>query len=145
MDQEKKAQGKTAIEVANKWATDFAEAYRSHEAWRVAALFAEDVDRLHVCGDQVIGAEHMRAEIEAFYEKLFAERPNISEDLEIESARFLSPELMLIDGTWILQGYHGGQPPSGRFVVINKHKAGMWSVVSSRILLPSSFLTEVGE
>ena len=143
MNGQKGWQGTSAVEVARKWATDFEAAYSSHEAQRVAYLFAEDVDRRFICEDEILRKERGRPEVDLFYEKLFSEHPEIQEYLTIESARFLSADLMVIDGVWCVEGYGGGGPSSGLFMVVNKRDAGGWSVVSSRVLLPRRSQREI--
>ncbi len=142
MIQDRKLQDSTAIKIANKLAADFSEAWNSHEASSFADLWAEDADRIHICGDQVIGEEHGRTECVAFYEKIFSGQPNIAEKLEIESAHFLSAELILIDGKWSIQGFQGENSPNGRIVWIIRNENGGWSVVSCRVLYPSNFISE---
>ena len=140
MKTDRHTQDKAALDIANKWAKAFIDATNSHDASRIASLFTEDADRVNICENQVLDAEYGRSEIEVNYGKLFADEPSLSQDLNVESSRFLSPELMLIDGTWSIQNLHDGKTPGGRFIVINKYEAGRWLLISSRILFNGSTL-----
>lgn len=123
----------SADEVAVKDAIKaFAEAFNSHDAKAVAAQFTSLAELENQVGHVTKG----NAPIYEVFHKLFTENPKIKLQLEIQSIRFLSPELSIEEGISTMSG--GGAegveapPHQDRYTITHIKQEGKWLVASAR-------------
>ena len=117
---------------------EFEQAVSNADAKAIGALFVEDSDLV----DQAGTMHHGRAAIEERYRELF-EGPykGAQARLEIESIRFVRPDIAILDGTYELNGMTStdGLPlgiVKGTYTNISVKENGQWMIHCSRPMLP---------
>ena len=113
-------------------AEKFVIAYNAKDAAALAALFAENGEITSLAAEETISG---RADIQAYYEELFAEDDAPAIAIEVSSVRLVAPNLAIEDGI-----YH--QSPAGDddapkhsttyTAALLKNDAGVWQIASSR-------------
>src|SRR5580700_6884057 len=80
---------------------DYIDAFNHHDGTAVAAAFTEDADRTTVRGE----VSHGRGEIEKSYTGLFAGMlKNSHRTATVKSARFLTPDIAIVEADYVLSG-----------------------------------------
>lgn len=124
-----------APEIAGlqKAAADFVTAYNKQDATAIAALFTEDGEMADLSGTNLTSG---RDEIQARYEQIFSDDPlNIA--IEVDSVRFVAPNLAIEDGTFHLTPAddESAPPRSTTYTaVLIQDDAGAWRIASTRSL-----------
>jgi uncharacterized protein (TIGR02246 family) len=117
---------------------EFERAVSGADVKAIGALFVEDSDLV----DQAGAMHHGRAAIEERYQKLFdGAYKGAQANLEVTSARFVRPEIAIVDGTYELNGIKSpeGLPLGavhGMFTNIWVKQNGQWMIHCSRPMLP---------
>lgn len=106
----------------------FVKAYVNQDAAAIAALFSPDAEYIDESGTEYRG----RDEIETTLKEFIKDHPKASLSLEIESLRFLTPELAVEDGASMCVCDEGGPAHRSRYTAIHTKVDGKWLVASSR-------------
>jgi uncharacterized protein (TIGR02246 family) len=112
--------------VLRQSAADFAAAYNSRDAKKIAAQFAPQGEMVNERG-----AIQGREAIEKAFAEQFAESLKYKMSLQIDSLRFLSDNLAVEEGR-LVQTSDEGDLPHDRYLVIHVREGGKWQVASAR-------------
>jgi uncharacterized protein (TIGR02246 family) len=104
----------------------FIAAYNRGDAKAVAAFWTPDATYIDQVGQEYQG----RAAIEQLYEKVFAARKGAELTIDVTSAKQLSPDVVLEDGTTEVTSTGGGPGTAARFTAVLVKKDGEWYLQS---------------
>jgi uncharacterized protein (TIGR02246 family) len=108
------------------------DAFNRGDAKTWASVYADDADFIHESGDVLRGP----AEIEKGFAKGFADNPGLRVNAVLTEERFLTPEIVLEDGTWRVTGARDDRATEGRWTAVWMFRDGKWRVVSHRGWIP---------
>jgi uncharacterized protein (TIGR02246 family) len=107
--------------------TKFVKAYNAGDAKGVAALFTPDALILNKDGDEAQG----RKAIEQTFAEAFKESPKMNLKVNVESIRFLGPNLALETGT--TEETVPGEPPEREsYTVLHARRNGKWQMAMAK-------------
>jgi len=109
-----------------------AEAFNRNDAKAWAAVYADDAEFIHETGQVAEG----RAAIQKLFAKIFADNKGIRVTAGTTKERFITPEIVLEDGTYRLTGQKDGGPSEGRYTTVWVHRNGQWLLLSHRSWVP---------
>jgi uncharacterized protein (TIGR02246 family) len=118
----------------------FVKEYNAHQADKVAALFAPDARMVFRDGTEVNGT----AEIKQAFEEEFAQRPKAAISVDVDSIRFLTPDVAVEEGVTSLFPDGETLTSQGRYTVLHLKKDGGWKMQSARVVEEES-LSAYGE
>jgi uncharacterized protein (TIGR02246 family) len=116
-----------------KAAADFVAAYNKQDAAAIAALFTEEGEMTDRSGTHLTSG---RDEIQARYERIFSDDP-LHIAIEVDSVRFVAPNLAIEDGTYHLTPADDGSAPprsTSYTAVLIQDGTGAWRIASTRSL-----------
>jgi len=126
-----------AADAPNKTAADekairataqgFVQAFDAADAKAVGVLWAEDSEYTDESGQ----SHHGRAAIEALYAGLFKQHPGATMTVNIESIRFLGPDIAVEKGIARLK-VPSGDASAARYTVVHVRRDGKWIMVDCR-------------
>lgn len=121
-----------AVEDALK---NFAAAFNDHKADEVAALYTTNAELVDQAGRVTRG----RAAIQEVLSKLFVEQPQVKIQMDVQSIRFLSPELAVEDGISTMTSGSQEAPTihRDRYTVTHIKHDGKWLMASARDWAPT--------
>lgn len=102
----------------------FVEAYNLQDASAVAELFLPKAQILDADDNAVEGREN----IAALFAAVFEEHPETGIEIEIDSIRFIGPNLALETGASVTVPPEGGIPEAGRYSCLHIRQDGKWSM-----------------
>src|SRR3984957_17808971 len=111
-----------------KRAEAFVEAFHKGDAKAVAAFWTTDGDYTDLTGKRLTGRE----EIEKSFTAFFTENKGAKVRIEIESLRFITPEVAIEDGMTAVLSPDGGPPSRAKYTIVNVKKDGQWQIGSVR-------------
>lgn len=111
-----------------KRVADFIAAFNKGDAKAVAAFWTAEATYVDQAGREIKG----RPAIEKLYEKVFAGQKGAKLAVNVASARLLSPEVALEDGTTEITPADGGPGTIARFSAVLVKKDGEWFFESVR-------------
>lgn len=115
----------TDAEVAIRASVEeFAKAYNAHDAKAVAELFLPQAQIVDENDITIQGREN----IQNLFADVFAESPETTINIEIESIRFIGTSLAVETGTTTTVPPAGQSPEVGRYSVLHILKDGKWSM-----------------
>jgi uncharacterized protein (TIGR02246 family) len=118
-----------AKRVAEGLRAEYLKTYNAHDVRAVTALFAQNAAVTYPRGEMARGRDAVQQRFRAF----FAEYDNVKLDIVIESARFNSPQVLLVD---IVAELSDGPPhiPPRTFhtVVFQRQGEGQWRIATIR-------------
>ncbi|MGI9241801.1 MAG: SgcJ/EcaC family oxidoreductase [Verrucomicrobiales bacterium] len=127
------AEDSAAKEISIKSADAYVAAFNKGDAAGIAALFTEDAHYTVDSGDLIEG----RAEIESRTKAFFSASPDARLGLVVESARFLTPEVILEKGFARVSGTD--DPDMTRYSATQVKKDGKWLIAElEETTLPSA-------
>ncbi len=106
----------------------FVKAYAGRDAAAIAALFAPEAEYVDEEGTEFRGRDEIELTLKAFFEKY----PKAGLAMEIESLRFVTPELAIEDGISACFPDEAGPAHRSRYTAIHSKIDGKWLVASSR-------------
>src|SRR5262245_58541978 len=118
----------------------FVEAFNSHKADALAALFHPDARMTLRDGTQFDG----RDEIKKSFEAAFAETPKTAISVVVDSIRFLTPDVAVEEGTTSMFPDGDTLTAKSRYTVVHVKKNGRWLMQSVRVVEEES-LSAYGE
>jgi uncharacterized protein (TIGR02246 family) len=116
------------LDAIRAQAEKFVDAFNSHDAKALAALWTAEGEYIDNTGRTLIG----RDAIEKDYAALFAENPDVKIKIAIDSLRLLSGGVAVEDGRAIVQPLPPGAPGVGRYRAIHAKADGKWLMASVR-------------
>lgn len=120
---------RAADEAAIRKAAEvFAEAYNAHDAAGVAALFAVEAEIV----DDVGNTLHGRDAIQETFASIFAETPEATIEVAVDSIRFLSASLAVEFGSTSVTPAPGETPEKNRYTVLHVKREGQWLMALAR-------------
>ena len=110
-------------------------AYNKHDAAELAKHYATDAEVVYSDGKRHSG----RAQYQKAMEDYFKSNPKVKTSGKLTSRRFLSPTLVMDEGTWTDTGLNGPGPKtqSGTYLAILEKRDGNWITISERGYLGS--------
>ncbi len=111
-----------------KRAEAFVEAFHKGDAKAVAEFWTTDGDYTDVSGKRHSGRETIQKSFTAF----FAENKGAKLRIEIESLRFITPEVAIEDGITAVLSPDGGPPSRAKYTIVHVKKDGQWQIGSVR-------------
>lgn len=105
--------------------------FGEQDAKLLATAYAKDAEVVLFTGEVF----EDRAAIEKFYAKLFAEVPGNHSSVKTKE-RFITAEIVVVDGVWQAPNSKEGQPSGGRYMMIMAYRNGMWHVVRHHSWIP---------
>ena len=109
-------------------AKTFVDAFEKGDAKAVAALWAEDGDYVDVNGRHLQG----RSVIENAFKDFFAENKGLKLRVDVNSVRFLTPDIAIEDGTTTVIPPDDAPPSQARYTNVHVKKDGQWVLQSVR-------------
>ena len=121
--------GNAADEAAlTKRAEAFVEAFQKADAKAVAGFWTADGDYTNVSGKRISG----QAAIEKAFTAFFAENKGAKLRIDIDSLRFITPEVAIEDGVTSVLLPGGGPPSRAKYTIVHVKKDGEWRLGSVR-------------
>jgi uncharacterized protein (TIGR02246 family) len=111
-----------------KRAEAFVEAFHKGDAKTVAAFWTTDGDYTDLTGKRLAGREAIEKSFDAF----FGENKGAKLRIEIESLRFVTPEVAIEDGVTAVLAPDGGPPSRAKYTIVHVKKDGEWHIGSVR-------------
>ena len=121
----------TADREATHWLHDFNSAFNHNDAARAASLFTPAADQRVSSGTFLSG----RAEIENFLAALFENYPDAKQQLSLISARFIEPDLLLVEAAWEITGLSEARSGFATYLLRKEHET--WSCIAGRSMIPT--------
>jgi uncharacterized protein (TIGR02246 family) len=106
----------------------FVEAFNQGDAKALAEMWTPDGEYVDDAGRQYAG----RGEIEEGYAALFAENPNATLQLTIDSLRMLGSDVAMEDGQAVVELPSGEPPTPSQYVAVHVKVDGRWLMASVR-------------
>jgi len=106
----------------------FVDAFEKGDAKTVAAFWAEDGYYVDVNGRHLQG----RSAIENAFKDFFAEKKGLKLRIDVNSVRFLTPDMAIEDGTTTVIPPDGAPPSQARYTNVHVKKDGQWVLQSVR-------------
>jgi uncharacterized protein (TIGR02246 family) len=106
----------------------FVEAFQKGDAKGVAASWVEDGDYVDLTGRHLQG----RPAIENAFKDFFTENKGLKLRIEVNSMRFVTPDLAIEDGTTSVILPDGTPPSQARYTNVHVKKDGQWLLQSVR-------------
>jgi uncharacterized protein (TIGR02246 family) len=106
----------------------FVDAFEKGDAKAVAALWAEDGDYVDLNGRHLQG----RSAIENAFEDFFRENKGLELRIDVNSVRFLTPDMAIEDGTTSVIPPDKTPPSQARYTNVHVKKDGQWVLQSVR-------------
>ena len=111
----------------------YVEAREASDSKAIEALFTEDADQLVSDGTWRRGRDTLvRGMLES------SRRNPARRTIDVESIRFLSPEVALVDGRYVQKGADGGKDREMWTAITLKRIAGSWRIAAIRNMLPAA-------
>lgn len=117
-------------QAIRKGAAEFVKRYESHEADKLAALFAEDARYVFADGSEVMG----RDEIKQSFAAAFESNPKAALSVVVESIKFIAPTVAVEDGTTSYFPDGETLTSSGSYTIVHVKKDGTWQIQSVRVI-----------
>ena len=111
-----------------KSAEAFVSAFHRGDAKALAAFWTTDGDYTDQTGRNLKG----RAAIEKVFEAFFAENTGLKLRIDIDSLRFVTPDVAIEDGLTSVIPPDGGPPSRARYTIVHVKKDGKWLLSSVR-------------
>lgn len=111
-----------------KNAEAFVAAFHKGDAKALAAAWTPDGDYVDQGGKHLKG----RAAIEKGFQSFFAENKGLKLRINIESLRFVTPDLAIEDGLTEVLSPDGTPPSRARYTIVHVKKDGQWQLASVR-------------
>ncbi|MCE9566972.1 MAG: SgcJ/EcaC family oxidoreductase [Planctomycetes bacterium] len=111
-----------------KRAEAFVEAFHKGDAKAIAAFWTPDGDYTDISGKRVAGHETL----EKWFATFFADNKGAKLRIDIESLRFVTPEVAIEDGVTSVMVPDGGPPSRAKYTVVHVKKDGKWHLSSVR-------------
>ena len=111
-----------------KRAEAFVEAFHNGDAKAVAAHWTPDGDYTDLTGKRSTGREALEKSFAAF----FGANKGAKLRIEIESLRFVTPEVAIEDGMTAVLAPDGGPPSRAKYTIVHVKKDGKWFLGSVR-------------
>lgn len=115
-------------EAIRKTSETYAQAYAAGDAKAVAAHFTPDAEYVDERGDLFKGRQAIEEALTAF----FAENPGCQLDVDIDTIRFVSPDVAIEDGTTTLTQPEGPATDYSHYTTVHVKTAGKWLAASVR-------------
>src|SRR3954447_13629136 len=110
----------------------YVDAREARDPKAIEPLFTEDADQLVSDGTWRRGREALvRGMLES------SRRNPARRSITVESVRFLSPEVAMVDGRYIQKGAEGGKDREMWTAITLKRVAGGWRIAAIRNMLPA--------
>ncbi|MHC4404598.1 MAG: SgcJ/EcaC family oxidoreductase [Planctomycetota bacterium] len=125
-------------EAIRKAFSEIVEAFDRHDAEAIGAMWTEDGDYVDENGQVYSGREAIVEE----FRRYFAENKGRSLRLHVESIRFVSRDVAIIDGTSEVDPPPEGPPVCGRYTAVRVKRGGKWLVAAIRetaVEVPSNY------
>lgn len=106
----------------------FVKAFNHRDANAIAEMWDEDGDYIDETGTHYVGRDAIHSEFEHYFRSSYGRKIKV----HANSIRFLTPEIVLIDGTSEVDPAPEGKPVMGRFSAIRIKKGGKWLLTSVR-------------
>jgi uncharacterized protein (TIGR02246 family) len=125
------AQRKADEEAVRRLPQAFSDAWAKHDGHELAKIMADDVDFVTVATTYL----HGRADFEKFHTRLLSGRfKEASITLLQTTARFLRPDMAVVDWSWRIRGDKNADgtarlPRFGMMVMVAEKRNGSWLVV----------------
>jgi uncharacterized protein (TIGR02246 family) len=113
----------------------FVEQYNAHKADAVTALFAPDARMVFSDGTEVNGSD----EIKQTFEEAFSARPKSQISVDVDSIRFLTPDVAVEEGFTSMFPDGETLTSQGRYTVLHLKRQGRWLMQSVRVVEEESF------
>lgn len=121
-----------------KQAEAFVEAFHKGDAKAVTSFWTPEGDYTDVTGKRLVGHEA----IEKSFQTFFAENKGAKLRIDIESLRFITPDVAIEEGVTAVLTPEGGPPSRAKYSIVHVKKDGKWHIGSVRDTVytsPSNF------
>lgn len=107
---------------------EFVKAFNQRDADAIAAMWTDDGDYIDETGTRYVGRDAIHDEFQHYFRSSYGRKIKVHPS----SIRFLTPEVVLIDGTSEVDPAPEGKPVIGRFSAIRIKQDGKWLLTSVR-------------
>jgi uncharacterized protein (TIGR02246 family) len=122
-------ESREAIQELDRSLEVWVTAYNEHNASALSRQYAEDGNMMVTTGERVQG----RAAIEKTFAEFFSKNPQVKVKLSAVSRKFLTPNIVVEDGTWEESGNSNpAQPSKGFYTAVLVKQDGKWLVEVDR-------------
>ena len=98
----------------------------------IGALFTRDADQLTTSGEWRRGREQV---VPGTLES--SRRNPGTRAIEVESVRFVTPDVAIVDGPYVITGAAGAQARPMRTTIVLKRESGGWRISAIRNMVPA--------
>jgi uncharacterized protein (TIGR02246 family) len=128
-EKEKDRKPDPAEEPILKNAEAFVKAFNTGDAKALAAFWTEKGEFTESTGEKSVGREAIEKE----FKGLFDEYPKVQLRIEVESIKFLSPDVAVEEGVTAVLPPDGAPPTEARYTNIHVKKDGKWFLESVKV------------
>jgi uncharacterized protein (TIGR02246 family) len=127
-----RAAGADDGEALKQFGRDYLDAFNRGDAQAVAAFYAPEADFIPETGEPVRG----RSEIENGLTQMFARAKTVRMQVTPGGHRFVTPDLVICDGAWVVTGARPDRPAKGRYFSVLVKRDGRWLILCHRSMIP---------
>jgi uncharacterized protein (TIGR02246 family) len=98
-----------------------------------AAVYAPDGDFTETTGEVFRGREA----VEKFFADTFARNKITPVEMKVDSQRYVTPEVLVVDGSFAFAPRQDGGPTQGRYTTVWAFRDGQWLIVCHRSCAPT--------
>jgi uncharacterized protein (TIGR02246 family) len=107
--------------------------FLANDAKAHAAVFAPDGDFIETTGEVFRGREA----IEKFFANTFSRTKITPVQMRFDSQRYVTPEVLLVDGSFAFTPRQDEGPTQGRYTTVWAYRDGQWLIVCHRSWVPT--------
>jgi uncharacterized protein (TIGR02246 family) len=109
------------------------QSFLANDAKAHAAVYAPDGDFTETTGEVFRGREA----IEKFFANIFSRTKITPVQMQFDSQRYVTPEVLVVDGSFAFAPRQDGGPTQGHYTTVWAYRDGQWLIVCHRSWVPT--------